>query len=67
MRDVLFRVNWRKESKVVPELGINRVTTFAAIKSSIATVSVVVPQHRVCLAKLRAFHNGERRIVERRI
>ena len=40
MRDLLFRVNWRKNSKVVPELSINRLTTFSAVQISLATFAL---------------------------
>jgi hypothetical protein len=40
MRDLIYRVNWRKNSAVVHELIINRITTFASISISRATVTV---------------------------
>src|SRR5262249_44644455 len=38
MRDLIFRVNWRRRSKAVPGLEINRITSWAAVRISLGTL-----------------------------
>jgi hypothetical protein len=40
MRDLIFRVNWVAKSKAVPDLQINRITSWAAVRISLGTLIV---------------------------
>lgn len=38
MHDLIFRINWPAKSKVVPDLQINRITSWAAVRISLGTL-----------------------------
>jgi hypothetical protein len=40
MRDLLFRVNWPVKSSIVPELSINRITSWASVRISLGALLV---------------------------
>ncbi len=70
MRELLFRCNWPSESKAVPGLMINRITTWSAIRASQSRLQItgesfnVSPGPELNAVRLEIDHNTDQAISE---